>query len=402
MKHAGPSHESNERTAFGIRARAPALVVVLAVLGVMPAPIEAGDGAEKPGHAYTIAIDGAATILPEPLRGFFTARRGDLAQAAAAHDRSVEQDSSVTLDPHTVALDADMNAAPASFPRDRDQAIALQRNFGVQPVGVLPWTVLDRFHALTKSFGDGDSQRIVRDAGTLLCAATDASLPFNTTRRPHTADWPSTRADDAGDHALGLQQSLRNRWQVELLTRMHGRAAYEVRIDRQRVRPIDSTEDVVFAELLASHRLIGILIEIDTEIMAELGINSGGGFVSRADAYYERLAARAGWILTARLESASVLGARLILTAWSLAGMPPLPLETSQRIARDGDSEGTPPEKRTPSAAAYVGSRNSNIVHKSDCPHAQRIKLENRVEFDALQRARSAGRKPCRTCNPHR
>jgi hypothetical protein len=107
-----------------------------------------------------------------------------------------------------------------------------------------------------------------------------------------------------------------------------------------------------------------------------------------ADRWAERLAA----ILETRIESGVLLAANLITAAWEEAGKPDL------RTAAVPPSEVVAVPH--PDSVLYVGSQNSTVYHRPDCNHASRIKLENRVTFDSQDRARAAGRTPCKTCKP--
>jgi len=51
-------------------------------------------------------------------------------------------------------------------------------------------------------------------------------------------------------------------------------------------------------------------------------------------------------------------------------------------------------------APAFVGSVNSPIFHRPDCPDALRSKSGNRVEFRDLDEALDSGRRPCKRCLP--
>jgi endonuclease YncB( thermonuclease family) len=48
----------------------------------------------------------------------------------------------------------------------------------------------------------------------------------------------------------------------------------------------------------------------------------------------------------------------------------------------------------------FVGSKNSDVYHYPDCPHAQNIKEENKIWFEDAQDAVNHGYRPCEVCNP--
>lgn len=50
--------------------------------------------------------------------------------------------------------------------------------------------------------------------------------------------------------------------------------------------------------------------------------------------------------------------------------------------------------------AKYVGSRNSNIYHYTDCKWAKKISSRNLIEFYSVREAKSAGYRACKVCKP--
>ena len=116
---------------------------------------------------------------------------------------------------------------------------------------------------------------------------------------------------------------------------------------------------------------------------------------SNQDAYYRRVVERALPIMEQRLESAALLMANLIGTAWIQAGRPPP--EQWHGASAPGMhrlSPGTGTEQRR------VGSKSSTIFHRPGCQHARRIKQVNLIRFHSRKAARDAGRVPCKTCKP--
>ncbi|MCD4740021.1 hypothetical protein K8R43_02375 [archaeon] len=47
-----------------------------------------------------------------------------------------------------------------------------------------------------------------------------------------------------------------------------------------------------------------------------------------------------------------------------------------------------------------IASKYSDVFHRADCPHAQRIKLENIVYFETVEEAEAAGYRACMVCRP--
>ena len=48
----------------------------------------------------------------------------------------------------------------------------------------------------------------------------------------------------------------------------------------------------------------------------------------------------------------------------------------------------------------YVGSKNSNIYHYTDCRWAKQILAKNLVEFSSAEDAKKHGYRPCKVCRP--
>lgn len=48
----------------------------------------------------------------------------------------------------------------------------------------------------------------------------------------------------------------------------------------------------------------------------------------------------------------------------------------------------------------YVGSKNSKVFHKSDCPWVQRILPANLIRYASREEAIAAEKKPCKKCKP--
>ncbi len=59
-----------------------------------------------------------------------------------------------------------------------------------------------------------------------------------------------------------------------------------------------------------------------------------------------------------------------------------------------------PAVKSTPIEYVYVASKNSNVFHKPECSSVKRIKPENLVSYSSRDEAISAGKRPCKRCNP--
>jgi hypothetical protein len=342
---------------------------------------------------YELASAAAVPVLPIPLRTFFEAHVEALRKAASPGAR-IPSGSKVTSGDdqwHYVSLDVaagpvsrseprlegggpsleDRRASARRFPRERDQAAALYESCGTREGGLLPWVVEDRYESLVQAFRHGEADKIVVEAGVLLHFAVDAALPFNTT----------------GDRVR------RQRYHTELIHRLQKRLEYEVRVSSDRLSPIASALDATFEALLDAHEAAEELIALDADVGAQLGVREGDALPAAREALLDKLAERAAPILEARIEAGALLAADLIASAWTLAGKPEL--KTAAVVAPPSPAPAPPV-----AAGGFVGSRNSTVYHRNTCTHAAKIRPENRVTFESVEKAKAASRTPCKTCKP--
>jgi len=108
-------------------------------------------------------------------------------------------------------------------------------------------------------------------------------------------------------------------------------------------------------------------------------------------------------MLEERIEAGALFGASLILGAWLDAGSPD-PQQWKSRLTSSPDEAAPqkvfPKESDVDRPGHFVASRTSNIFHRADCPHVNRIKPGNRVSFQQLKEAQATGRSPCKLCKP--
>jgi len=356
---------------------------------------------------YEIAAAAAVPVLPTPLRTFFEAHSEALRKAASPGAR-IPSGSKVTSGDeqwHYVSLDVAAGAATRSeprpegsgpsledrrasarrFPRERDKAAALYESCGTREGGLLPWVVEDRYESLVQAFRHGEADKIVVEAGVLLHFAVDAAMPFNTTTM-----FGAASRDPPPDNSLRRMQ---NRCHSDLVRRLRKRLDYEVRVSPDRLSPIQSALDATFEVLLDAHRVADELIVLDAGVAAEFGVREDDALPAAREALADRLAERAAPILETRIEAGALLAANLIASAWTQAGKPEL--KTAAVVAPP-----SPAPAPHVAVAAFVGSRNSTVYHRSTCPHAATIKPENRVTYESVEKAKAASRTPCKTCKP--
>lgn len=387
----------------------PTKVVVL-VLALSPSFVLAAP--EEAPEAYEITAAAMVPLLPSPLGGFITTQ---LDAVCAVATTGLEESSSGTfpgdVDWHYIMLDAatrendaeSMRVAAEAFPHKRSAARSLFKHNDVRSGGSLPWVIAGRYRLLNKAFRNGHRDDIIREIGILLHFATDAALPFNTTRNRDGAAtgnlcWsPQYEASRVSE----MNRSVRHRLQVALIHRVRDRLAYEVRVVPERYQTITVPLDAAFEVLLDSHRAIEELLAIDANAMISLGVSDEKTFVAEWGEYCERVTEPATEVIESRLEAAALFSAGLIGGAWIEAGST-APKEWSATTG-GGDLtrlESVETTEDQAKAALFVGSRNSAVFHRVDCPHANRIKQTNRVYFKTAEEAQQAGRLPCQTCAP--
>lgn len=385
-----------------------------------------------------LVVREALAAAPETLRALFSTSAESVYAAAfqdsASCGQKLTQDA---RDRHLAAIDAEFsgNVPDAEresivrrFPVERLRAESLYRA-NPPAGGILPWVIEERYADLVNAFRTRDWKSVPQHSGTLLHAVTDAGLPFHTSRLRYDVDPWFEKVDAENSNVEGCSAG---RIQVALLDRNRERLAHEVRVFRARAGRLDDGTRAVFALLQRSCLEAAGLRLIDREIIAQLGIHDATSWSANREEYFRRLEERALPVMRAQLESAALLGANLIHTAWWEAGssLPPdshPPIGTSQtavvprtlappsttvhgpnhpasslREDSTGRMESNPEPGRNPATetAALVGSTGSQVFHRSTCNHAQRIKKENLVRFTTVEAARSAGRTPCKTCQP--
>jgi hypothetical protein len=373
-------------------------------------PILLGAAPEEAPEAYEIAQGATLLLLPQPLGAFFTVHSDALGAAAqTGSDGALPDKFPGGPGSHYIMLDAGVapstaastSTAVGAFPRKESAARSL---FGRHDLrgGALPWVLADRHRRLTKAFHKGRYDEILKEAGFLIHLATDAALPFNTTRNRDGGlsghvRW-SARNEAFPDAAR--HRTVRHRLQVAAFPRLYDRLTYEVRVAPERYRVLSDPIDATFRVLFESHRTLDDALAIDRCAMADLGLVDAGTFARAVDDYYERVADAAAALLESRLESAALLAAGLIGSAWVDAGSPdPAAWSTDSRSLNEA-AVGSGDQADTGSGPPFVGSRHSVVFHRANCPHAQRIKPANRVFFETVEGAQGAGRVPCRSCKP--
>jgi len=205
-------------------------------------------------------------------------------------------------------------------------------------------------------------------------------------------------------------QSVRYRVAGEMVRRYRNRYLERVQVRPRELHPISGPLEPCFRHMLGSLARLEDLLTADREITERLGAKDGASLVRREDEYYELLDARCGDIMVERLGSAAMLAANLIVGAWECAGRtalghPDSPKAATAAVALEAKPAEAPQDKpdaaeKAGSKVEYVGSRNSGVFHRSDCPHVKRISPSNLVHYESAEDAKRQGKRPCHVCLP--
>ncbi len=368
---------------------------------------------------HRIVAHAAMECLPQPIAPLFVSQR------LAFLERSLEpatiwpRDSELRRREcwHYVPLDlaatgqtrtARLEAA-ARFPRTPAGARALYNEHHVRLGGRLPWAVEELYQDLVEAFRKGDEQAVLRAAGHLTHFVGQCASPFSATAN---ADGQLTGNLQFGARQLGEElhphQNVQYRFDMELVNRNGCRYRERIRLGPNDYEPMDAPLDRAFLVLLDSLACLDELLTADREILSQLAVTDATSFIRRANEYYVLLDERCGDVLVDRLRAAARLAGGLIGGAWEAAGRPDvnairsrgLPDAAATTTGEPSTDEAVRPAAPPAPEVTFVGSKGSKVFHRSDCPHAARIKSQNRVEFRTAEEARRQGRHPCRTCMP--
>lgn len=343
----------------------------------------------------------AVAALPSPLQSFFEAQAGCL--QALALGRTCDFDgehleSGDQLRTHYIMLDiaaaepAARQDAARSFPRDAKKAkrlFARKKTAG----GSLPWALLARHDELVVAMRQSERSKVlVATAGIIrLCVA--AVMPFNTTSDREGCDsgnlcWqPRSKRGDT-------HRTPRRRCQRAMLDRLGPRLTYECRVWPELVNETADPLGAIFEVLLGTNDALRKLLELDRDTCQRLKLTDEEGFAAQEQAYLALMAERAASLWEERLEAGALLAARLVFSAWDVAGKPVI------ETAVSSDATGASGEGDAPKDAPYAASRNSPVFHRSTCQHAKQIHPKNKLSYATAKDAQAAGRTPCRTCKP--
>jgi len=270
--------------------------------------------------------------------------------------------------------------------------------------GSLPWAIEQLYEECVEAFEQGREEDIIRAAGHLAHFAGVCASPFATTvdQDGRVSGNLNLGAQEPGDDHYA-HQTVRYRFDMALANRNGSRYAEKLALAEAACEPVAEPVDGAFAVLLDSLGCVDEVLAADHEIIQRLEVTDGGSFAKRADEFYVLFDERCGDLSVERLRAGAVFAAGLIGGAWEAAGKPPIDQiraranpapNTPAAPDDDGQTAGQPPD------AGFVGSNNSNVFHRAECPHAQRVSSTNRISFRTAREALDQGRRPCKSCKP--
>lgn len=390
--------------------------LVLSLSSVTGGAGNPADDCDTSRAAQLIVAEACVPLLPAPIRATLERNKDRWLKLAVA---SAPRGQGFGDSAHVVMLDVGsgefrfpaLRQAAAGFPRDRARGMELMnsRARAGERGGSLPWALLDATAALTDALRTSpiDADAVVERCAWIAHLATDASMPSHTTRlRFHMHDHSLGEMPKDGSratpesHAIHVARALATA-ESDWMVRLDRRLADEAKVSPVRVRRLPDPSETVFALLAESHASM--------EPIAQAVIDDEGGVDEptdpnappggspkahgdRAQATFET-ADRVAPLLEDRLEGAILLTANLITTAWLDAGKPAI------GDAVNSAMESPAPKQRSESGG-FVGSRQSTVFHRPDCPHARRLSDVSRMRFESYAQATAAGRKPCKRCQP--
>lgn len=353
--------------------------------------------------------------LPEPVRGYLSARIDGVIERAVEPDGAWRRDSKMKArdEWHYLMLDAAAeedspvarDAAAEAFPSDRPAARRVFRNADVQRGGLLPWELADLADDLAAALKSGDETEIVRLAGYVIHFSADAADPFCATVdcRGERGGGPVFGNVPLGD-TMFAHQDAAHRVGWELVRRNALRWAESVKVSPGSARTAEGVEDIL-AVMIEARRDHAALCAADREVLSKLGVTNASGFEARQDEYYLLMDERCDELCTASLTRGATLAAGLITSAWRRAGSPSL--DDSRPASRQPTNPAepssgpqSPPSPPPPVATGFVASQKSKVFHSPDCNSVKRISPDNLISLSSIKEAEDSGRRPCKNCRP--
>lgn len=291
-----------------MRKTLPAIVVAMLVWPAAPARVDAWGFS---GHRFITgkAID----LLPEPIRPFFQKYRTTLVEHAI--DPDTYRTMGFTEEPPRHFMDMD-NYGPfpfTSIPHDYSEAVAKRGLDFVTKNGTVPWRAEEIYDHLRDTFARLPTSPFSRDDVLLFSAVLghyteDAFQPLHA-----CANY---------DGQLTHQQGIHSRFESELFDRYER----ELHLTPAPAVYIPNAREFIFATLADSYQNVQPILDADRA--------AAEGRTEYDDEYFAQLFKGTRPILEKRVSGAISGVASLIMSAWTDAGKPALPVDAPPRRPR--------------------------------------------------------------------
>jgi len=262
------------------------------------------------------AIDG----LPPDVKPFFAEQRDFISEHAADPDlwRAVDVRGALGDESPNHQVDLDTLDEPPPFtnvPRDWNAFVARYGLERANKAGRLPWRTEEIYNRLVSLFKDigkpaapyaADNARYA--AAVLSHYIEDAHVPFHA-----TGNYDGQATNQRGIHS---------RFEGELVLRNLS----TLKLAPVTISPIGNIRDFIFATLVESQSLVAPVLAADRQATEAREYYDDG--------YFRVFREGAGPIVEKRMSEASSAVASAIVSAWTEAGNPPLPLAGTRTPAR--------------------------------------------------------------------
>lgn len=305
---------------------------------------------------------------------------------------------------------ADRLEAALRFPRQAEKAKALFHQHKKTLGGSLPWELENAAAALTTAFERGDRERIGYFGAVVLRLVSHAALPFSTTAAAVADPGETLSFSTSSEKGRFFEacRTLKGRTQDRLLLGRWDEIEQALSHSTRECPANRQPAEAVFDLLLESSATLDAFRTADQELRQTWGIGDGTRFLAVADTFTARFDHECLSLLADRLDQAACLTAVLFYQAAQKEGdrvadptpsaLPSRPDPPSGAAASNGG--GSTAQPVSAQKGVFVGSRNSDKVHRPDCIFVARISPQNLVNFPTVKEALQQGRQPCSRCRP--
>ena len=218
---------------------------------------------------------------------------------------------------HFIDIDWYPEVLAGTLPRDRTALETLYSPAIVTAEGVLPWAIVASVNTLTTQFQAQNWSAAALTIADLCHYVGDANQPLHCTRNY--------------DGAMTGNNGIHSRYESNMISTYLG----QLHTSPMTVAYYSSPQDVAFDVIAASWAGVSPILTADTAAKAAAGGSTSG------TTYYASLWSSTHTLTQARLDTATVMTASYVYTAWVNAGQPAVPgssatLDAPQAIADGG------------------------------------------------------------------